>query len=136
MDKSAIHSERSPLTVDTSPPLLPCPRVEAALARWLVTGLKQQGAVPSLIASVDEAASSLLSVRFELSPEESCADQLLHVSSQPVEIIYDAVQRGLGLGRGDAGGRYRGWKSIIITRIIDRIYKALFLEVTQRDFAS
>uniref|UniRef100_A0A8C5FUA7 Vacuolar protein sorting 13 homolog C n=1 Tax=Gadus morhua TaxID=8049 RepID=A0A8C5FUA7_GADMO len=66
-------------------------KVEAALARWLVTGLKQQGAVPSLIASVDEAASSLLSVRFELSPEESAADQLLHVSSQPVEIIYDAL---------------------------------------------
>ncbi|CAL8243628.1 unnamed protein product [Lota lota] len=66
-------------------------KVEAALARWLVTGLKQQGEVPSLIASVDESASSLLSVRFELNPEDSAANQLLHVHSQPVEIIYDAL---------------------------------------------
>lgn len=66
-------------------------RVEVALQHWYVTGLKQQGAVPSLIASVGDSASSLLSVVFELNPEESSADQLLRVHSQPVEIIYDAV---------------------------------------------
>ena len=94
-----------------SPP--PHPRVEAALARWLVTGLEQQGAVPSLIASVDESASSLLNVRFELNPEDSAADQLLHVHSQPVEIIYDAVKRGTDRRRGGWGGcRYCGWKSM------------------------
>lgn len=68
-------------------------RVEAALQHWYVTGLLQQGAVPSLIASVGDASSSLLSVLFELNPEESAADQLLRVHSQPVEIIYDAVNR-------------------------------------------
>ncbi|XP_036950284.1 vacuolar protein sorting-associated protein 13C isoform X4 [Acanthopagrus latus] len=66
-------------------------RVEAALQHWYVTGLLQQGAVPSLIASVGDASSSLLSVLFELNPEESAADQLLRVHSQPVEIIYDAL---------------------------------------------
>ncbi|KAF7652728.1 hypothetical protein LDENG_00093380 [Lucifuga dentata] len=66
-------------------------RVEAALEHWFVTGLEQKGAVPSLIASVGDSASSLLSILFELNPEESAADQLLRVDSQPVEIIYDAL---------------------------------------------
>ncbi|KAM7405560.1 hypothetical protein PAMP_000001 [Pampus punctatissimus] len=66
-------------------------RVEVALEHWYVTGLQQQGVVPSLIASVGDSASSLLSVVFELNPEESAADQLLRVHSQPVEIIYDAL---------------------------------------------
>ncbi|XP_069383471.1 intermembrane lipid transfer protein VPS13C isoform X4 [Paralichthys olivaceus] len=66
-------------------------RVEAALEHWYVTGLQQQGAVPSLIASVGDSSSSLLNVLFELNPEESTADQLLRVQSQPVEIIYDAL---------------------------------------------
>lgn len=68
----------------------PC-RVEAALQHWFVTGLQQQGVVPSLMTSVGESSSSLLSVVFELNPEENCADQLLRVHSQPVEIVYDAV---------------------------------------------
>ncbi|KAM9860925.1 intermembrane lipid transfer protein VPS13C [Aulostomus maculatus] len=66
-------------------------RVEAALEHWYVTGLQQQGAVPSLIASLGDAASSLLSIVFELNPDKSAADQLLRVHSQPVEIIYDAL---------------------------------------------
>lgn len=66
-------------------------RVEAALEHWFVTGLQQHGVVPSLIASVGDSSSSLLSVVFELNPEESTADQLLRVHSQPVEIIYDAL---------------------------------------------
>uniref|UniRef100_A0AAQ4Q6C5 Vacuolar protein sorting 13 homolog C n=2 Tax=Gasterosteus aculeatus aculeatus TaxID=481459 RepID=A0AAQ4Q6C5_GASAC len=66
-------------------------RVEATLEHWYVTGLQQQGEVPSLIASVGDSSSSLLNVVFELNPEESAADQLLRVHSQPVEIIYDAL---------------------------------------------
>lgn len=61
------------------------------MEHWYVTGLQQQGDVPSLIASVGESASSLLSFVFEVNPEESAADQLLRIHSQPVEIIYDAV---------------------------------------------
>lgn len=66
-------------------------RVEATLQHWYVTGLQQQGTVPSLIASVGEDSSSLLSVVFELNPEDSSADQMLRLYSQPVEIIYDTV---------------------------------------------
>ncbi|XP_056317504.1 intermembrane lipid transfer protein VPS13C isoform X2 [Danio aesculapii] len=66
-------------------------RVEAKLEHWYVTGLQQQGEVPSLIASLGDSDSSLLSVRFEINPEDSTADQLLRVHSQPVEIIYDAL---------------------------------------------
>lgn len=66
-------------------------RVEASLEHWYVTGLQQQGIIPSLIASTGNANSSLLSVLFELNPEDTAVDQLLHVHSQPVEIIYDAV---------------------------------------------
>uniref|UniRef100_H3C3S0 Chorein N-terminal domain-containing protein n=1 Tax=Tetraodon nigroviridis TaxID=99883 RepID=H3C3S0_TETNG len=66
-------------------------RVEATLQHWHVTGLQQQGTVPSLIASVGEDSSSLLSIVFELNPQDSSADQMLRVSSQPVEIIYDTL---------------------------------------------
>uniref|UniRef100_A0A3P8UT30 Chorein N-terminal domain-containing protein n=1 Tax=Cynoglossus semilaevis TaxID=244447 RepID=A0A3P8UT30_CYNSE len=63
----------------------------AALRHWFVTGLQQEGVVPSLIASVGDSSSSLLNVLFELNPQESSADQLLRVHSQPVEMIYDAL---------------------------------------------
>ncbi|XP_060797783.1 intermembrane lipid transfer protein VPS13C isoform X2 [Neoarius graeffei] len=66
-------------------------RVEASLEHWYVTGLQQQGIIPSLIASKGNLDSSLLSVLFELNPEDTAVDQLLHVHSQPVEIIYDAL---------------------------------------------
>uniref|UniRef100_A0A8K9UZ19 Vacuolar protein sorting 13 homolog C n=1 Tax=Oncorhynchus mykiss TaxID=8022 RepID=A0A8K9UZ19_ONCMY len=66
-------------------------KVEAALEHWYVTGLEQQGAVPSLIASVGDSTSSLLSILFEVNPEDSVAEQLLRVHSQPVEIIYDSL---------------------------------------------
>ncbi|GCB63984.1 hypothetical protein scyTo_0011691, partial [Scyliorhinus torazame] len=65
-------------------------KVEARLEHWYVTGLKQQNTVPSLMASVGGSESSLLSVRFEINPEGSNADQLLCVQSQAVELIYDA----------------------------------------------
>ncbi|XP_062868929.1 intermembrane lipid transfer protein VPS13C isoform X1 [Trichomycterus rosablanca] len=66
-------------------------KLEASLEHWYVTGLQQQGIVPSLISTVGDLDSSLLSVLFELNPEESTADQLLRIHSQPVEIIYDAL---------------------------------------------
>ncbi|XP_032870852.1 vacuolar protein sorting-associated protein 13C isoform X2 [Amblyraja radiata] len=65
-------------------------KVEARLHHWYVTGLKQQGIVPSLLASLGGTESSLLNVCFEMNPEGSNADQLLNVQSQPVELIYDA----------------------------------------------
>ncbi|XP_063044698.1 intermembrane lipid transfer protein VPS13C isoform X2 [Engraulis encrasicolus] len=66
-------------------------KLEAGLQHWYVTGLQQRGVVPSIITSLGTNTSSLLSVRFEVNPEDSTADQLLYIQSQPVEIIYDAV---------------------------------------------
>ncbi|XP_067327336.1 intermembrane lipid transfer protein VPS13C isoform X1 [Anolis sagrei] len=65
-------------------------KVEAKLEHWYVTGLKQKEVVPSLVASIGDARSSLLKIAFETNPEGSSADQSLSVESQPVEIIYDA----------------------------------------------
>ncbi|XP_063782573.1 intermembrane lipid transfer protein VPS13C isoform X2 [Pseudophryne corroboree] len=67
-------------------------KVEAKLDHWYVTGLKQQNMVPSLVSTIGSSeSSSLLKILFEINPEDSTADQLLLVQSQPVEIIYDAV---------------------------------------------
>ncbi|XP_060115875.1 intermembrane lipid transfer protein VPS13C isoform X1 [Heteronotia binoei] len=65
-------------------------KVEAKLEHWYVTGLRQQKVVPSLVASIGDARSSLLRIEFETNPEDSAADQSFFVESQPVEIIYDA----------------------------------------------
>nr|XP_056721786.1 intermembrane lipid transfer protein VPS13C [Euleptes europaea] len=65
-------------------------KVEAKLEHWYVTGLRQQGVVPSLVASIGDARSSLLKIDFETNPEDCAADQSIMVESQPVEIIYDA----------------------------------------------
>ncbi|XP_032273583.1 vacuolar protein sorting-associated protein 13C isoform X3 [Phoca vitulina] len=65
-------------------------KVEAKLEHWYITGLKQQGVVPSLVASIGDTTSSLLKIEFETNPENSTADQTLTVQSQPVEVIYDA----------------------------------------------
>ncbi|KAF3830581.1 hypothetical protein GH733_004400 [Mirounga leonina] len=66
-------------------------KVEAKLEHWYITGLKQQGVVPSLVASIGDTTSSLLKIEFETNPENSTADQTLIVQSQPVEVIYDAL---------------------------------------------
>ncbi|XP_062405510.1 intermembrane lipid transfer protein VPS13C isoform X2 [Sardina pilchardus] len=66
-------------------------KLEAGLEHWYVTGLQQNGVVPSIIASMGNNTSSLLNILFEVNPENHTADQLLHIQSQPVEIIYDAV---------------------------------------------
>ncbi|XP_006275410.2 intermembrane lipid transfer protein VPS13C isoform X1 [Alligator mississippiensis] len=65
-------------------------KVEAKLENWYVTGLRQQNIVPSLVASIGDSKSSLLTIAFETNPEDSTADQSLVVKSQPVEIKYDA----------------------------------------------
>nr|XP_033776023.1 vacuolar protein sorting-associated protein 13C isoform X2 [Geotrypetes seraphini] len=65
-------------------------KIEAKLAHWYVTGLRQQDIVPSLVASIGGTESSLLSIQFETNPEDSTVDQLLVLQSQAVEIIYDA----------------------------------------------
>ncbi|KAM5126213.1 intermembrane lipid transfer protein VPS13C-like, partial [Mantella aurantiaca] len=66
-------------------------KVDAKLEHWYVTGLRQQNIVPSLVSSIGSSKSSLLKIQYETNPENSSADQVLILQSQPVEIIYDAV---------------------------------------------
>ncbi|XP_061669454.1 intermembrane lipid transfer protein VPS13C isoform X3 [Syngnathoides biaculeatus] len=68
-------------------------RAEASLRQWSVTGLEQHGAVPALISASagDPASASLLRVAFELTPDDSRANYVVRVHSQPVQLIYDAM---------------------------------------------
>uniref|UniRef100_A0A8D0SZB2 Vacuolar protein sorting 13 homolog C n=1 Tax=Sus scrofa TaxID=9823 RepID=A0A8D0SZB2_PIG len=66
-------------------------KVAAKLEHWYITGLRQQDIIPSLVASIGDTASSLLKIEFETNPENSTADQTLVVQSQPVEVVYDAL---------------------------------------------
>uniref|UniRef100_A0A8C5P9K6 Vacuolar protein sorting 13 homolog C n=1 Tax=Leptobrachium leishanense TaxID=445787 RepID=A0A8C5P9K6_9ANUR len=66
-------------------------KVQAKLEHWYVTGLCQNSVVPSLVTSIGSSKSSLLEIQFETNPENSTADQVLILQSQPVEIIYDAI---------------------------------------------
>ncbi|KAM8974085.1 intermembrane lipid transfer protein VPS13C isoform 2-T2 [Pelodytes ibericus] len=65
-------------------------KIEAKLEHWYVTGLSKDNIVPSLVTSIGTNKSSLLEILFETNPENSTADQVLILQSQPVEIIYDA----------------------------------------------
>ncbi|XP_068131864.1 intermembrane lipid transfer protein VPS13C isoform X2 [Hyperolius riggenbachi] len=66
-------------------------RVEIKLDNWYVTGLKQHNTVPSLVSTIGSNESSLLKIIYETNPQDSTADQVLKLQSQPVEIIYDAT---------------------------------------------
>ncbi|XP_049573506.1 intermembrane lipid transfer protein VPS13C isoform X3 [Syngnathus scovelli] len=66
-------------------------RLEASLQQWSVTGLDAGTGAPSLISSAGDSAAALLRVAFELNPDDSPADHVVRVHSQPVQIIYDAM---------------------------------------------
>ncbi|XP_064209296.1 vacuolar protein sorting-associated protein 13A [Anguilla rostrata] len=69
-------------------------KLSAQLNSFEVTGLPRNRRAPTLLSSrtVERASEEpLLSVMFETNPLDACADQRLHVQSQPLEIVYDAV---------------------------------------------
>ncbi|XP_036383579.1 vacuolar protein sorting-associated protein 13A isoform X2 [Megalops cyprinoides] len=69
-------------------------KIVAQLNSFEVTGLPRGGKAPVLLSSRGAAVenkSPLLSVMFETNPLEGPADQRLHVESQPLEIVYDAM---------------------------------------------
>ncbi|XP_077569200.1 intermembrane lipid transfer protein VPS13C isoform X2 [Stigmatopora nigra] len=77
-------------------------RAEASLQGWNVTGLRQNGRVPSLVSSAEEprpggggdraeGRASLLHALLELNPDDSPANHVVRIHSQSVQIIYDAV---------------------------------------------
>uniref|UniRef100_H3DEF0 Vacuolar protein sorting 13 homolog A n=1 Tax=Tetraodon nigroviridis TaxID=99883 RepID=H3DEF0_TETNG len=59
--------------------------------KW--TGLNNQRSAPTLLSSKRAATAKtpLLSLLFETNPIDKSSDQKLHVQSQPLEIIYDAI---------------------------------------------
>lgn len=69
-------------------------RITAQLSLFEVTGLASDRPAPILLSSrkaATGAGTPLLCILFETNPLDDCADQRLHVESQPLEIIYDAV---------------------------------------------
>uniref|UniRef100_A0A8C9WQF1 Vacuolar protein sorting 13 homolog A n=1 Tax=Scleropages formosus TaxID=113540 RepID=A0A8C9WQF1_SCLFO len=59
-----------------------------------VTGLPRNKSAPILLSSrsvATESKNPLLSVMFDTNPLDVSADQCLHVESQPLEIVYDAM---------------------------------------------
>ncbi len=71
-------------------------RLTAQLSLFEVTGLARDRPAPTLLSSRKAATGAgmpLLSILFETNPLDESANQRLHVESQPLEIIYDAVSR-------------------------------------------
>ncbi|KAG7265616.1 hypothetical protein CRUP_015738 [Coryphaenoides rupestris] len=71
-------------------------RVKAKLSLFEVTGLAGSRPAPTLLSSRKAATATgtpLLSFLFETNPMDQSADQRLHVESQPLEIIYDALEQ-------------------------------------------
>ena len=69
-------------------------RISAQLSLFEVTGLASNRPAPTLLSSRKAATRTgtpLLRFLFETNPLDETADQRLHVESQPLEIIYDAV---------------------------------------------
>ncbi|KAM3611748.1 uncharacterized protein V6R79_023535 [Siganus canaliculatus] len=69
-------------------------KLTAQLSLFEVTGLASNRPAPTLLSSRKAATGSgtpLLSILFETNPLDESANQRLHVESQPLEIIYDAI---------------------------------------------
>ncbi|KAM6944423.1 intermembrane lipid transfer protein VPS13A isoform 1-T1 [Lycodopsis pacificus] len=69
-------------------------KVTAELSLFEVTGLASERPAPTLLSSrkaATGAGTPLLCILFETNPLDESANQRLHVESQPLEIIYDAI---------------------------------------------
>ncbi|XP_068616831.1 intermembrane lipid transfer protein VPS13A [Brachionichthys hirsutus] len=69
-------------------------KLTAELSLFEVTGLASNRLAPTLLSSrkaATGAGTPLLCILFETNPLDESANQRLHVESQPLEIIYDAV---------------------------------------------
>ncbi|XP_062237859.1 vacuolar protein sorting-associated protein 13A isoform X1 [Platichthys flesus] len=69
-------------------------KISAQLSLFEVTGLASNRPAPTLLSSRKAATgigTPLLCFLFETNPLDKTADQRLHVESQPLEIIYDAI---------------------------------------------
>ncbi|XP_062855375.1 vacuolar protein sorting-associated protein 13A isoform X2 [Trichomycterus rosablanca] len=68
-------------------------KITALLSSFEVTGLPRDNEAPTLLSPrrVMEEDKPLLSLMFETNPLDAKANQRLHVESQPLEIVYDAM---------------------------------------------
>uniref|UniRef100_A0A673CJN2 Vacuolar protein sorting 13 homolog A n=1 Tax=Sphaeramia orbicularis TaxID=375764 RepID=A0A673CJN2_9TELE len=69
-------------------------KITAQLSLFEVTGLANNQPAPTLLSSrkaATGAGTPLLCILFETNPLDESANQRLHVESQPLEIIYDAM---------------------------------------------
>ncbi|XP_037536948.1 vacuolar protein sorting-associated protein 13A [Nematolebias whitei] len=69
-------------------------KITAQLSLFEVTGLATDRPAPTLLSSrkaATGAGTPLLCILFETNPLDESANQRLHVESQPLEIIYDAI---------------------------------------------
>ncbi|XP_017269300.1 vacuolar protein sorting-associated protein 13A isoform X2 [Kryptolebias marmoratus] len=69
-------------------------KITAELSLFEVTGLATDRPTPTLLSSrkaATGAGTPLLCILFETNPLDASSDQRLHVESQPLEIIYDAI---------------------------------------------
>uniref|UniRef100_A0AAQ6A429 Vacuolar protein sorting 13 homolog A n=1 Tax=Amphiprion ocellaris TaxID=80972 RepID=A0AAQ6A429_AMPOC len=69
-------------------------KITAQLSLFEVTGLASDRPAPTLLSSrkaATGAGTPLLCILFETNPLDESANQRLHVESQPLEIIYDAI---------------------------------------------
>ncbi|XP_063754200.1 vacuolar protein sorting-associated protein 13A isoform X1 [Eleginops maclovinus] len=69
-------------------------KITAQLSLFEVTGLASNRPAPTLLSSrkaATGAGTPLLCILFETNPLDNSANQRLHVESQPLEIIYDAI---------------------------------------------
>ncbi|XP_015828201.3 intermembrane lipid transfer protein VPS13A isoform X1 [Nothobranchius furzeri] len=69
-------------------------KITAQLSLFEVTGLAADRPAPTLLSSrkaATGAGTPLLCILFETNPLDESANQRLHVESQPLEIIYDAI---------------------------------------------
>ncbi|XP_078809182.1 intermembrane lipid transfer protein VPS13A isoform X3 [Oryzias latipes] len=69
-------------------------KITAELSLFEVTGLASNRPAPTLLSSrraATKTGTPLLIILFETNPLDESADQRFHVSSQPLEIIYDAL---------------------------------------------
>ncbi|XP_033946667.1 intermembrane lipid transfer protein VPS13A [Pseudochaenichthys georgianus] len=69
-------------------------KITAQLSLFEVTGLASNRPAPTLLSSRKAATGDgtpLLCILFETNPLDESANQRLHVESQPLEIIYDAI---------------------------------------------
>lgn len=61
------------------------------MRKFTILGHDQAGFVPTMMESLLEGGkSTLIDVKFELNPLDGACDQRVHISTRPLQIVYDS----------------------------------------------